>query len=430
MMMTGDRPRVVVVGAGFGGLQAVRTLAGAPADVVLLDRNNYHTFLPLLYQVAAAELEATDISYPVRTILRKLPNASFLMAEVKRIDLDGGFVEADGLFMSYDFLILAAGSVPHFFGVEGAAEYAFPLYSLSQGIALRSHILRCFERAVHEADTAKRQRMLTFAIVGGGPTGVEFAGALAELIHGPLVKDYPDLDPQEVRIVLLEALDSLLSFLPEKLPNYTLTRLRKMCVDVRLKAIVNQITPQSVHLKDGTVIPTETVAWTAGVRGDPRIQDWGLPTARGGRVQVLPTLQVPEHPAVYVVGDLAYLEMDGRPLPMVAWVAKGQGKAAARNIARQIAGQELKPYRYRDLGSMVTIGRNAGVARLGNQAFTGLLAWVAWLTVHLITLIGFRNRLMVLLSWAWDYFFFERAARLILPQDADSPVAGKAGQAT
>jgi NADH dehydrogenase len=319
--------------------------------------------------------------------------------------------------------------VPHFFGVEGAAENAFPLYSLSQGIALRSHILRCFERAVQDADVTKRQRMLTFAIVGGGPTGGEFAGALAELIHGPLGKDYPDLDPGEVRIVLLEALDSLLSFLPQKLPTYTLARLRKIGVDVRLEAVVNQITPQSVHLKDGTVIPTETVAWTAGVRGDPRVQDWGLPTGRGGRVQVLPTLQVPEHPEVYVVGDLAYLEKDGSPLPMVAWVAKGQGKAAAHNIARQITGQELKPYRYRDLGSMVTIGRNAGVARLRNQAFTGLLAWVAWLTVHLITLIGFRNRLMVLLSWAWDYFFFERAARLILPQDVVSPVAEEAEQA-
>jgi NADH dehydrogenase len=268
--------------------------------------------------------------------------------------------------------------------------------------------------------------MLAFAIVGGGPTGVEFAGALAELVHGPLVKDYRSLDVEEVRIVLLEALDSLLAFLPEKLQTYALARLGKMGVEVQLGAMVTRITPEAVHLKDGSVLETETVVWTAGVRGDPQVASWGLPTGRGGRVTVLPTLQVPEYPEVTVIGDLAYLEEDGRPLPMVAQVAMQQGKVAARNIIRQMAGQDPLPFKYRDQGTTVTIGRNAGVARIGKWAFAGFFAWVAWLAAHLFRLIGFRNRLSVMLSWAWDYFFFERAARLILPRRPDGTVSTSA----
>jgi len=407
-------PRVVIVGAGFGGLEVAKALAKAPVDVELVDRNNYHTFLPLLYQVAAAELEATDIGYPVRSILRKLSNARFTMAEMTGLDLAKRIVETDGPSIPYDYLVLALGSVPHFFGVEGAEQYAFPLYDLNEGIALKAHILRCFERATREPDPDERRRMLTFAIVGGGPTGVEFAGALAELVHGPLVRDYPNLDFEQVRVVLLEALDGLLSFLPEKLGAYTQKRLHKMGVEVRLGALVTQITSQEVHLKDGAILPTETVVWTAGVRGDPMVQTWGLPLGRGGRVAVQPTLQVPEQPEVYVIGDLAYLEEDGRALPMVAPVAMQQAKVAAQNIVRQVDGQALQPFEYKDQGTMVTIGRNAGVVRMGKRAFSGFLAWAAWLVVHLFKLIGFRNRLAVIFSWAWDYFFFERAARLIL----------------
>jgi NADH dehydrogenase len=286
---------------------------------------------------------------------------------------------------------------------------------MEQAIALRNHILCCFERAVQEADAQRRQQMLTFAIVGGGPTGVEFAGALAELIRGPLVKDYPTLDFHEVRVVLLEAMDSLLLGLSERLRDYAQRRLRKMGIEVRLRATVSQITRRAVQLEDGTVIPTETVVWTAGVRGDPQAQAWGLTTTRGGRVGVLPTLQVPDQPQVYVIGDLAYGEKNERPLPMIAPVAIQQGVAAARNIARQMAGQPLLPFCYQDRGMMVTVGRNAAVAHLGGQAFTGFLAWALWLSVHLFKLIGFRNRLFVLINWAWDYFFYERAVRLILP---------------
>ena len=415
------RPRVVIVGAGFGGLVAARTLARWAVEVTLVDRNNYHTFLPLLYQVAAAELEATDIAYPVRSIARKLKNVRFIMAEVTGIRPIEGIVETNGPEIPFDYLLLATGSVPHFFGVEGAEQYAFPLYELEQGVALRTQILRCFERAVREPDAETRRRMLTFAIVGGGPTGVEYAGALAELIHGPLQKDYPTLDFDEVRLVLLEALDGLLAFLPAKLGIYTQSRLERMGVEVRLGAMVSKITAQSVNFDDGTEMPTETVVWTAGVRADPRLQAWGLPLARGGRVATEPTLQVREHPQIYAIGDVSYLEEDGQPLPMVAPVAMQQAKVAAQNIVRQAEGQELELFRYRDQGTMVTIGRNTGVARIGRRGFSGFFAWAAWLAVHLFKLIGFRNRLAVLLNWSWDYFFFERVARLIVPCSPEAP---------
>lgn len=417
-MTAPPRPRVVIVGAGFGGLWAVRALAAAPVDALLVDRNNYHAFLPLLYQVAAAELEPEDIAYPVRSILRTLRHVRFAFAEVQEIDLPGRVVRAGNGLLPYDFLILATGSVSHFFGVPGAAQHAFPLKTMEHGIALRNHILGCFERAAHESFAERRREALTFAIVGGGPTGVEFAGALAELIRGPLVKDFPGLGFREVRVVLLEARETVPPGLPERLRAYTEGRLRRMGVEVRVRAVVSEVTPHAVHLKEGTVIPTETVVWTAGVRGDPSAQAWGLPTARDGRVKVLPTLQVPGNPEVYVVGDLAYLEEDGRPLPMVAPVAIQQGASAARNIVRQAAGGDPLPFRYRDTGTMVTIGRNAAVTCLGRRCFSGFPAWVVWLSVHIFKLIGFRNRLLVLINWAWDYFFYERAVRLILPPRA------------
>ncbi len=415
-MIQSTRPQVVIVGAGFGGLTAARALAGSPAEVVLVDRNNYHTFLPLLYQVAAAELEAEEIGYPVRSILRRLPGVRFVMAEVQGLDLARRVIKTNGPALTYDYLLLAPGSVPNFFGVEGAEQHAFPLYSLEQAIALRSHILRCFEQAVQEPDEMARRRALTFVIIGGGATGVEFAGALAELIHGPLIRDYPALDAKQIQVVLLEAMSSLLPALPDKLREYTHNRLRRMGVEVRLQATVARITSQAVVLQDGSTIATNTVVWTAGVRGNPQVSSWGLPTARGGRVPVLPTLQVAGHPEVYVIGDLAYLEEEGHPVPMVAPAALQQGKRAAQNVMRQMAGEEPLPFHYRDLGTMVTIGRNAAVARLGSRQVTGFFAWVAWLMVHLVRLIGFRNRLFVLLNWAWDYFFFERASRLILPR--------------
>ena len=414
-MLTEKHPRVVILGAGFGGLWAARTLADAPLDVTLIDRNNYHTFFPLLYQVAAAELEPEDIVYPVRSILRSLPNTHFCMGETQHVDFAARSVETDGRAVAYDFLILATGSVTHFFGVPGAAEHAFVLKTLEQGIALRNHILCCFERAMQEPDPARRRCLLTFAIVGGGPTGVEFAGALSELIRGPLARDYRGLDFRDVKVVLLEATKGLLSGLPAKLWSYAGDRLRRMGVEVRLGAIVSEVSGSSLGFNNGISIATETVVWTAGVRGDPMAQLWGLPVSKGGRVGVMPTLQLVDHPEVFITGDLAHVERDDRPLPMIAPVAIQQGTAAARNILHLIRGEDPTPFSYRDPGMMVTIGRNAAVAVVGGFSVTGFAAWVVWLSVHLAKLIGFRNRLVVLINWAWDYLFYERAVRLILP---------------
>lgn len=409
------RPRVVVVGAGFGGLAAVRALDRTPVNVLLVDRNNYHTFLALLYQVAAAELGSEEIVYPVRTTLRSRSHAEFCLADVKRVDLERRVLETAEMEIPYDYLILAPGSVANFFGVPGAAEHCFPLKTLKEAIALRNHILTCVERAAHEPDAKRRQRLLTFTVVGGGSTGVEFAGALAELIGGPLPKDYPRVDFRQARIVLLEALDSVLPGLPPRLCSYAQARLGKLGVEVQLQARVNRVTAEAVHLEDGTSIATETVVWTAGVQGNALGCRSGLPTACDGRVEVLPTLEVPDRPEVYVIGDLAYLQEEGHPLPMVAPVAIQQGAVAARNIARQITGLAPLPFRYANPGMMVILGRNSAVAQIGRRLFTGFPAWILWLAVHIARLIGFRNRLVVLLDWAWDYLLHERAIRLILP---------------
>ena len=403
----------MIVGAGFGGLWAARTITNHPVEGLLLDRNNYHAFLPLLYQVATAGLEPEGIAYPVRSILRKMPNIQFAMKEVTRIDLDSQIVECGNQAISYDYLILAIGSTSNFFDVSGATEHSFPLKTLKDGIALRNHILWSFEQAAFEQDPERLQRLLTFTIVGGGSTGVEFVGALAELIHGPLTKDYPMIDFRKVRIMLLEAEDCLIPNLPEKLRTYALARLRKMGVEVHFQKKVSHITDKAVHLKDGEVLPVETVIWTAGVTGDTRAKIWGLPTDPSGRISVLPTLEVSGYPNVYAIGDLAAVE--GYPLPMIAPVAIQQGVTAAKNILRQIKGQDRLPFHYRDKGLMAVIGRNAAVAYIGGRTFKGFPAWMLWLSVHLFNLIGFRNRLLTLINWAWDYLLFERAVRLILP---------------
>jgi NADH dehydrogenase len=414
--MTGEsRPKVVIVGAGFGGLWAARAFAEAPVDVWVVDRNNYHSFLPLLYQVAAAELEPEDIIYPVRSILHKYPNINFLMGEVSGIDTPHRIVRIRNQSIPYDYLIMSVGSKAHYYGVDGAEHHAFPLKTLEDAVFLRNHILCRFEGAVVEADKKIRQQMLTFTIVGGGPTGVEFTGALAELVRAPLARDYPSLDLSQVHILLLEATNHLLTGLPERLQSYALKRFQRMGVDVQLNSTVSQITSQAVTLKDGRVIPTETVVWTAGVRGEDIPQSWGFPTRLNGQVNVLPTLQMPDHPEIYVIGDLAHVEQDGVPLLLIAPVATQEGEWAARNVLKQISGAEPASFRYHDPGLMVTIGRNAAAVQLGRYPFTGFPAWIIWLSVHLYRLIGFRNRLFVLINWAWDYVFFERVVRLILP---------------
>jgi NADH:ubiquinone reductase (H+-translocating) len=415
-----ERPRVVIIGAGFGGLWAARKLRGQPVEVLLLDRNNYHSFWPLLYQVGSAELEPSQIAYPVRAILRRQPNVRFVMAEVTAVDSQRQQIQTADPHqpaIPYDYLILASGSVARFFGIPGAEAHTFPLKTMEDGIRLRNQILRCFETAEQEQDPDRRRRLLTFAIVGGGPTGIEYAGALAELIYNPLAKDYPGVNIDEVQIILVEGQDRLLQGMPDSLSQYAAARLAQMGVKVCLKALVSAVTSDSLTLNQNETIRTETVVWTAGVGGEEVATRSGLPTQRNGTVPVRPTLQVEGLPHVYVVGDLAYFEENGQPLPMLAPVAMQQGTRAAHNILRQLQGEAPQPFRYRDRGTMATIGRNAAVARIYGRNFTGFIAWLVWVFVHIRELIGFRNRLVVLINWAYNYLAFERMIRLIMPAD-------------
>jgi len=410
------RPQVVIVGAGFGGLRAARALRGAPVDVLLIDRHNYHLFQPLLYQVATAGLEPEQIAKPVRSILRGQRNFEFRMADVRGVDLGARRLDTDAGPVPYDQLILALGGTTNFFGMAGVAKHGIGLKDIPEAVAIRNTVLSNFEHAVLESDAERRRALLTFLVVGGGPTGVEMAGALSELIRLVLVKDYPRLNIKDVRVLLLEASDHLLGPMPPRLREAAAETLWRKHVEVRFGAAVEDYDGARVRLKGGEVIPARTLIWAAGVRAAALAQDLGLATGRQGRVRVEPTLQVPGHPEVYVVGDLAYLESGGEPLPMMAPVAIQQADTAAQNVLRTLRGEPLRPFRYRDPGSLATIGRNAAVAYIGGLAFTGFPAWVVWLVVHLVQLIGFRNKLFVLLNWAWDYFFYERGARLITPE--------------
>lgn len=416
--------RVVIVGAGFGGLWATKTLDKADVSVTLIDRNNYHTFLPLLYQVAACEVEPGDIAQPVRTIVRQQDNVNFVMAEATHVDWEANVLHTSAGTFGYDYLILALGSKTNTYGIPGADEHALQLKTIAQGIELRNHVLRCFEEAVTEENAARRRELLTFAIVGGGPTGVEYAGALSELIRRPLARDFKQIDIDDVRVVLLEAQGSLLGYLPPRLGRYTATRLEKMGVELMLGAKVAKIEANALHLADGTQIGTHSTIWTAGVQAESLAKMGKIPIARGGRLEVLPTLQLADQPNVFAVGDMANVQQDGSVLPMVAQPAMQGGTRAAKNILRLMRGEAAQPFRYRDLGTMATIGRNSAVAEIGRLPITGFLAWIMWLFIHLVNLIGFRNRLAVLLNWAWNYLFFERVARLILDSsDAQRPPA-------
>ena len=417
----------MVLGSGFGGLWAAKTLADGPVNVTLIDRHNYHTFFPLLYQVGAAELEPEDIAQPLRKIFWKKPNVRFYMGEVQDLDLSSRVVRTADHEIPYDYLVIALGSKPNFYGIPGAAEYAFTLKSLEQGVVLRNQILTCFERGACEADLQIRETWLTFTVVGGGPTGVEFAGALMELIHGSLSKDFPDLDLSQAQVMLLEASDHLLDGMPKELSDYAQKRLTKMGVEVRLNSQVVKITPQEVLLKDGTRIASGTVVWTAGVHGNIPGDEWGLATNGHNQVKVLPSLQVPDHPEVYVLGDLAGIQQDGQPLPMVAQMGIQTGTTAGRNILRQGAGQPPLPFRYHDKGTLAVIGRNAAAAFIWGISLRGFPAWLIWAGVHIFNLIGFRSRILVLIDWAWDYLFAEHGVRLIAPSGA---LAGKEPVAT
>ena len=434
-------PRIVVIGAGFGGLWAVRKLVSLGFGVTLIDRNNYHTFLPLLYQVAAAELGPSEIAYPVRSLFRRHPLVEFRKARVHGIDLEARIIEVDGSRLAYDYVVMALGSVPNYFGVEGAARHAFPLRTMDDAIPLRYHILDCFERAAQTADASARGALLRFVIVGGGATGVEYAGALAELIYGPLLQDFRGIARDEVDIRLLEGGERLLAGMPPRLQEYARVRLERRGVHVLTGSQVVEVASDRVVSRetdtgtdtdtdadvgvDSDTTATHTVVWAAGVQGDPAVGSWGLPVGPAGRVPVESTLQVPGHPEVFVVGDLTYVEEDGQPLPQIAQVALQQGSKAAENVVQMIRGEAPGDFAYKDLGMLAVIGRNAAVAHLWGRSFTGFAAWSLWLVVHVTKLIGFRNRALVLVNWAWNYVFYRRAVRLILPGGTGEPVADK-----
>jgi NADH dehydrogenase len=411
--MPDNLPTIAIVGAGFGGLRAARALRDAPVRVLLIDRRNYHLFQPLLYQVATAGLAPEEIAYPVRAIVRGQRNCEFRMTEITGVDLAQRQLQTAGEAIAYDYLIVAVGGATNFFGLASVAQHGFGLKDLDDAVAIRNHVLRQFELVMQSHEPDERRARLTFVVVGGGPTGVESAGALSELMRLVLIKDYPALNIKDVRVLLLEAADQLLAGLPPVLQEAAAETLWRKHVEVRFGAAVQDYDGRRVTLKGGELIPAHTLIWAAGARAAPLTDRLGLAQGRLGRIVVTPALQVPERPEVYVIGDAAYLEHDGQPLPMVAPVAIQQAETAARNIRRALAGQAPEPFVYADPGTLATIGRNAAVARFGPWRLHGFLAWWMWLVVHLVQLIGFRNRLLVLINWAWDYLFYERAVRLI-----------------
>lgn len=408
--------RVVIVGAGFGGLNAAKALANAPVQVTLIDRNNYHLFQPLLYQVATAAITPEVIAYPVRGIFRRQKNFTFQMSDVQAVDLENHRLHTSAGEVPYDTLILAVGGQTNTFGIESVARNSFGLKGVEDAAAIRNHLLEQFELASQEQQPDLRRAHLTFVIAGGGPTGVEMAGAILELVHMTLDHDRLGIQPQEVRVILLEGMDRLLAAMPPALSEEARLTLEKKGVEVRFGAQVAGFDGTAVQFKSGEDLPTFTLVWAAGVRAVPLVGQLGAPVSRLGQVMVEPTLQVPGHPDVYVIGDAACLPgSDGKMLPMVAPVAIQQAELAAANLLRALRSEALQAFVYRDPGSLATIGRSKAVAHLWGINFTGLTAWVMWLGVHLMQLIGFRNRLLVLINWAWDYLFYDRAVRLILP---------------
>jgi NADH dehydrogenase len=409
-----------VVGAGFAGITLVRHLKRAPVDVLLLDRNNFHLFTPLLYQVASALLEPGEIARPVRALVRPLRNVEFRLAEVESVDLAERSLRTDHGPVHYDYLVLAAGSASNYFGNSELESEAMGLKELGEGLALRNHVLERFEAARWETDAERRRGLLTFAIVGGGPTGVEFAGALAELIDLALDRDFRGLDHAEIRVVLMEGEPYLLGAFAPDLRESAERVLRRRGIEVWHGALVNSVRDGVVTLADGRSLVAGTVVWTAGVRAADLASHVGAATGRSGRLAVQPTLQLPGHPEVFAAGDLAYVEQGGQPLPMLSPVAMQQGKHVAASIKALVAGRPPEPFRYRDPGIMATIGRNAAVAQIGRLRLSGFPGWLLWLGVHLFNLVTFRSKLIVLLNWALDYLFLDRPIRLIVTAAPDA----------
>ena len=406
-------PRVVIVGGGFGGLNAAKALAGAPVEVLLIDRRNHHVFQPLLYQVAAAALSPGDIAAPIRYVLRRQRNVTVWLAEVKDIDPGRRVLQlADGE-VTYDYLILTAGATHAYFGHDEWRAHAPGLKTLEDALEMRRRVLLAFEQAEREQDRAAQRRLLTFVVVGGGPTGVELAGALAEISRHALANDFRAIDPESARVILVEGGPSLLSTYPPELSAFAKSALERLGVAVWTNSLVTDITPGRVHV-GAEVIEAGTILWAAGILASPVARGLGVPLDRAGRVLVGEDLSVPGRPEVFVAGDLAALrDKEGAWLPGVAQVAIQQGKHASANVRALVAGMPTSPFRYNNLGNMATIGRNSAVADLPRVKMKGYFAWLFWLFVHIFNLIGFRNRLVVMTEWAFSYVTYQRAVRLI-----------------
>lgn len=409
------RPRVVIVGGGFGGLEAAQRLASAPVEVIIIDRHNYHLFQPLLYQVATAELSPADIAAPIRHVLRRQKNTTMLLDEVVGVDVAGRRVlTRDGSQVRYDYLVLATGAVYNYFGHGNWPEVAPSLKSIDDATAIRRRVLLAFEKAETMEDEVVRRRLLTFVLVGGGPTGVEMAGALAELARSVLAEDFRRINPRSARILLIEAGPRLLVGFTEKLARFAQRSLERMGVEVMLDTPIRAVDADGVIAGDQR-IEAATVIWCAGVLATP-VAGWlGVAPAQGRRVAVEPDLSVPGHPDIFVIGDAAFGTDDkGQALPGVAAVAKQQGRYVAELIRRRVAGETPPaPFRYRDQGALATIGSGSAVADLPHVKVTGWVAWVLWGVVHIYFLIGFRNRTAVFLNWVWAWLTSSRGARLI-----------------
>ena len=405
--------RIVIIGGGFGGLYAAKNLRRSPARITLLDRRNYHLFQPLLYQVATAALNPSDIAAPIRSVLRKQENVSVIMGDATAIDLDRKLITLTDGALAYDILIIATGATHSYFGHPEWEASAPGLKTIEDALEIRRRVLLAFEAAERESDPERQRAWLNFVVVGGGPTGVELAGALSEIARQTMLRDFRRINPSSARVILIEGLDRLLPPYPPDLSAKAAAQLRGLGVEVMTSTMVTRVNDHEVVAGE-TVIPTRTVLWAAGVQASPLAKSIGASLDRAGRVLVNPDLSIPGHPEVFVIGDLASVTQDdGTLVPGVAPAAIQEGTHTAKNVARILEGQPTLPFRYWDKGSLATIGRAAGVADLGRLRLSGFFAWAAWLGIHIFFLIGFRNRLLVILQWAWAYVTFQRGARLI-----------------
>jgi NADH dehydrogenase len=412
---------VVIIGGGFAGLNAALSLAKGPVRVLLVDQRNHHLFQPLLYQVASAALSPADIASPLRRVLRHQRNAEVLMERVVAIDLGARKVRLEDRELAYDFLVIAAGAVDSYFGHDDWARFAPSLKSVEQAVDIRNRMLRAFEAADRARSDEERRALLTFVVVGGGPTGVELAGAFAEIATRTLAKDFRHLQPTETRVLLVEGAPRLLPMFAEPLSESAARQLSRLGVEILTGHLLTHVDAWGATVRASSTngspaerrIESRTVIWAAGVRASPLAATLGLPLDRGGRLLVEPDLSLPGHPEAFAVGDIASLTIDGKAVPGLAPAAIQEGRAAAKNIAATLRGVPRRPFRYHDKGSLATIGRARAVGQIGPIRLSGFVAWLVWSLVHIVYLIGFRNRYLVMTQWAWEYLTSDRGARLI-----------------